>query len=112
MSDLDELEGMFASTIDTIRDKPKAKALDLADPVIGTQLRQTLESQHAIHGVFGRVYERLGGEEMVMEWADENRGKFISLLVGMAPNVAPTSAHHGDINIQINNNLISTALDG
>jgi len=103
MSDLDELDDFFDEEEVTQQFHAPAKP---------SEVRGILESQHAIHGAFGRIYDRLGGEDFLLEWANENRGKFISLLVSMAPGVAPTSGQTGDINIQINNNLVPTSLDG
>jgi len=73
---------------------------------------QQLETQHPMHGALGRVYQRVGGEERLVRYADENFGAFLKMMFAATPSVAPTNAIQGDINITINNNLISTALDG
>ena len=70
-----------------------------------------LSQQHAIHGMFGRVFDRLGGEEFLFDWAQENPGRFITLMTQMAPRVAPTSAIQGDVTIQVNAALKPTELD-
>ena len=82
------------------------------------QLRTVLEGQHAIHGIFGRTLEQLErkaidetGNGFVYNWAEENPGRFITLLVKMTPNLAPLQGMQGDINLTVNNNLITTALD-
>lgn len=76
-----------------------------------TQLRSILENQHAIHGMFGRVFERLGGEDFLYEWGVDNPGRYITLMCKMTPGLAPLQGMQGDINLTVNQNLISTSLD-
>ena len=82
------------------------------------QLRSVLEGQHAIHGIFGRVLEKLENKSMqetgngfVYNWAEENPGRFINLICKMTPSLQPLSGMQGDITLTINNNLIQTSLD-
>lgn len=75
------------------------------------KVRTALEGQHAIHGIFGSVFERLGGEELIYRWAKENEGRFITLLTNMTPGLQPTQALAGDINLHIHASLNTTDLD-
>ena len=75
------------------------------------QVKQALSAQHAIHGMMGRVFERLGGEDFMYEWALDNPGRFLGMLVKATPGLAPTQGMQGDINLTVNQNLISTSLD-
>lgn len=74
-------------------------------------VRSALEGQHAIHGVFGRVFDRLGGEEFLYDWAEENPGRFITLIVGMTPNLTPMNSVQGDVHLHVHASLQPTELD-
>ena len=76
-----------------------------------TQFKEVMQQQHVMHGMFSRVFERLGGEDFLYEWGEENPGRFITLMCKMTPNLAPLQGMQGDVNLTVNNNLISTALD-
>jgi len=75
------------------------------------RLVDVLRSQHALMGIYGNVFERLGGEQFLYEWAGDNPSKFLSMIVKMVPNIAPTQGIVGDINIRISSDLPRTALD-
>jgi hypothetical protein len=75
------------------------------------KLVDVLHSQHALMGIFGNVFERLGGEQFIYEWAEDNPTKYITLLTHMVPNLAPTQGLSGDINIRISSDLPRSALD-
>lgn len=75
------------------------------------KVRTALEGQHAIHGIFGSVFQRLGGEDFLYDWAEENPGRFITLLTKMTPGLAPTQGFQGDLNLHIHHSLGTTALD-
>ena len=75
------------------------------------RLVDVLRSQHALMGIYGNVFERLGGEQFLYEWANDNPSKFLSMIVKMVPNIAPTQGIVGDINIRISSDLPRTALD-
>ena len=75
---------------------------------VATQLAQ----QHAIHGLFGEVFEDMGGKEFLRDWAEENPGRFITLLTKMTPNMTPINTIQGDVNLVVHNTLGPTALDG
>ena len=75
------------------------------------QLRTVLEGQHAIHGMMARVFDRLGGEDFVYEWAQDNPGRFIGMFVKATPTLAPLQGMQGDIQLTVNNHLVSTSLD-
>ena len=75
-------------------------------------VRDVLDSQHPMHGLLGRVLERAGGEDYILEWAEDHPGQFIKLLVAnCVPAVQPQSGVQGDINITINEVLQPTSLD-
>ena len=75
-------------------------------------VRKTLHAQHPIHGAFANVFAKLGGEEFLLDWAEENPDKFLSMLTRMTPALQAGTGHQGDINITINSAIGSTELDG
>ena len=83
----------------------------IEDGKVVSKVRESLERQHAIHGVFGRVWDRLGGEEFLYEWAEENPGRFITLITKMTPGLAPTSGFQGKVVLHVDASLTPTALD-
>lgn len=58
------------------------------------------------------IYNRLGGEDRMLEWADENLGSFYHMMIKLRPQVAPNTGHSGKIEVNINTALQPTALDG
>ncbi len=76
-----------------------------------SDVRQALSAQHAIHGMFGSVFERLGGEEFLLEWAQDNPGRFLGMLTRMTPGLAPTTGLQGDIELHVHATLAPTELD-
>jgi hypothetical protein len=70
-----------------------------------------LANQHPIHGAFGRVFERLGGEEFLYNWGLENPTKFIMLMTKMTPSMAPTQGLQGNVNLHVHASLMPTELD-
>ncbi len=86
------------------------------DAVEGTELTKQvvgqLQGQHAIHGLIGRVFERIGGEDRMVTWADENPGRFFSMMVATTPNLTPVSTIQGDVNLVVHQALAPTDLDG
>ena len=76
------------------------------------QIKQALSAQHAIHGMMGRVFERLGGEDFMFEWAQDNPGRFLGMLVKATPGLAPTQGLQGDVHLHVHNTLGPSELDG
>ena len=74
-------------------------------------LNEVLDQQHVLHGAFGRVYDRLGGEEFLYGWAEDNPGRFLSMLVKMTPAVQPTAGIQGDVHLHVHAALAPTELD-
>ena len=75
------------------------------------RLVQVLHSQHALMGVYANVFQRLGGEDWILEWARENPSKYLNQLTRMVPNLQPTQGIQGEVNIRISNDLPRSALD-
>ena len=75
------------------------------------KLVRQLESQNEVHGMFGRVFMRAGGEEYLLQYALEQPGPFIKLVAGMSPGLIPQAGFQGDVSITINNTLPPTDLD-
>jgi len=75
------------------------------------RLHSEFEGYGAIPSLAVRVFERIGGEDAMVEYAEENRGWFYTHFLKMRPNVAPISGIQGEVNIVINNGLSRTALD-
>lgn len=73
-------------------------------------LRQTMSKQHSIHGEFGEVYESLGGQAHLKEWADENPTDFYRMFASMAPKPVQHK-HEGELKISLSLQR-NDALDG
>ncbi len=76
-----------------------------------TTLVKTLHAQHPIHGAFANVFAKLGGEEFLLEWAEENPDKFLSMLTRMTPALQPGATHQGDVKIRVDNAIGTSDLD-
>ena len=87
-------------------------AMLLADDEMTRRVKEVLHGQHAIMGIFGNVFERLGGEQFVYEWALDNPTKYITLLTQMVPKLAPSQAMTGELVIRIHPELGHSPLDG
>jgi hypothetical protein len=72
---------------------------------------EQLSSQCAVHGLLGEVFAEVGGKEFVVDWAQENPGAFIKLLVGATPSLQPMNTIQGDVNLHVHNTLGPTELD-
>ena len=75
------------------------------------RVKEVLHSQHAIMGIFGNVFERLGGEQFLLEWAQDNPTKFITLMTKMVPTLQPTSGLQGDVKLLVHPTLVPSELD-
>ena len=75
------------------------------------KLVQILQSQHALMGIYGNVFARLGGEQFLFEWAQDNPSKYLGMLVKMVPTLATSSGLQGDLNIRISADLPRSILD-
>ncbi len=75
------------------------------------QIKAALAGQHAIHGMLGRVFERLGGEDFMFEWAQNNPGRFLNMMVKATPSIAPTEGLVGDVHLHVHQSLVPTKLD-
>jgi hypothetical protein len=73
-------------------------------------LRDMLGAQHPLHGAFANVYERMGGEDQLLTWAEENQGEFYKMLVKLAPPPVQKGAS-GHLSVVINTALQPSALD-
>jgi hypothetical protein len=75
------------------------------------KLVDILHSQHALMGIYGDVFQELGGRAFLLEWAADNPSKFLSMLVKMVPNIAPSQGLQGDVVIRISADLPRSKLD-
>lgn len=73
-------------------------------------LQSTLHAQHPIHGLFGDVFDSVGGVDRLADWAEDNYGDFIRIFAKMAPAPQPDNQPQ-QIQIQINNQLGPSPLD-
>jgi hypothetical protein len=48
-------------------------------------LRQKMAGQHPFHEELACVYEQMGGQDALLEWAEENPGKFFDLMMKASP---------------------------
>ena len=78
---------------------------------ITQRVKEVLHSQHAIMGIFGNVFERLGGEDWLFEWAQDNPTKFITLMTKMVPTLQPTQGLQGDVKLIVHPTLVPSELD-
>lgn len=92
-------------------DEPIVGQLVAEDDKRVKAIRVALEGQHAIHGIFGSVFEKLGGEDFLLDWAVDNPGRFITLLTKMTPGLQPTQGFQGDLNLTVHESLGTTSLD-
>ena len=74
-------------------------------------IKAALGAQHAIHGMFADVLSDLGGKDFVLEYARDNPGRFLMMLVKMTPNLMPTTGFQGEVNLHVHNDLAPSELD-
>jgi len=48
-------------------------------------LKNKMASQHPFHESLANVYEQMGGDDALLEWAEENPGKFFDLMMKASP---------------------------
>lgn len=48
-------------------------------------LREKMAGQHPFHESLAIVYERMGAEDALQEWAEDNPGKFFELMMKASP---------------------------
>lgn len=77
-----------------------------------------LAGQNHVHGMLGDVLakceeraQRELGEGFVENWAWENPGSFIKLLVSCAPSVAAQTGVSGEVQLKVHHSLAPTTLD-
>jgi len=75
------------------------------------KVQEVMHAQHALHGVLADVWAELGGPAFVKEWAREQPGQFISMMVRLTPSMIPQHGIQGDVNIVVNNIFKPTELD-
>jgi len=81
------------------------------DVQITQNLQNTLGAQHAIHGLIGHAFERIGGAPRFVKWADEHETHFYKMLFASTPGMQPTTGFQGEVNLHIHNTLIPSDLD-
>lgn len=69
-----------------------------------------MAEQHPLHGMMARVLDDLGGQDFITDWADDNPGQFINMLMRLAP-AAPPKGAVGGVHLHIHPDLSPTALD-
>jgi len=75
------------------------------------RLVDSLAGQHPVHGMLGRVYQRIGGEDFVADWAEMYPGQYMKLLVGTTPGMQPMSPFQGDVHLHVHPALAPSPLD-
>ncbi len=48
-------------------------------------MREKMAGQHPFHERLADVYERMGGDDALQEWAEENPGQFYNMMMKAAP---------------------------
>lgn len=90
---------------------PKAlKALEEAK-TNEERLIPVLSAQHPIDGMIAEVFMEMGGKDYLKEWAIENPGKFLMLMMRQKPQSMPIVSQPGEIVIKIESSLSRTSLD-
>ena len=79
---------------------------------MASEVAVQLANQHPLHGVLGEVYDELGGKDFVKEWAEENPGAYIKLLMASTPSMTPMNHVQGDVTLIVHPTLAPTVLDG
>ena len=82
------------------------------------KILEQFEQQSAVHSMLGNVLVRMEakaeaelGHGFVDDWAWENPGSFIKLIVGSTPSIQPVSAVTGDVHLHVHHTLAPTELD-
>ena len=57
-------------------------------------VKSQLSSQNALHSMFANVLDRMGGEDFLNEWAEDNPTRFLNLMVKMTPGLMPLAPAH------------------
>ncbi len=78
---------------------------------MSSEVSTVLRGQHVLHGVLGEVYDELGGKELVKEWAKENPGGFIKMIMACTPSMTPMNHIQGDVHLHVHPALAPTELD-
>lgn len=73
---------------------------------------EQLEKQHPFHAAMGRTYDRLGGDDLLYGWAEENPGGFLKMIMATTPSMQPVTSIQGDVILHVHPSLAPTALDG
>ena len=83
---------------------------ELMDGVEGVSAH--LQSQHPLHALLGRTYERMGGDDWFVGWCEEHESAFVKLLFTATPAIQPVRGVQGEVHLHVHNTLGPTALDG
>jgi hypothetical protein len=89
---------------------PAQELMPVSNRAKAKSLIATMQETHPIYGVFARVFEELGGQDRLLDWADDNFTDFIRIFSKMVPS-GPANSGVSQINIQINNELGPSPLD-
>jgi hypothetical protein len=73
-------------------------------------LRERMTAQHPLHGMFANVFENLGGEAALLEWAEDNPAQFFAMFTKLAPAAIPKGTT-GAVHLHVHSDLAPTALD-
>lgn len=66
---------------------------------LAEQITNKLATQHPLHGLMGRVLDRVGGEEYVVAWAERNPTQFMRLLMQCVPTEQTNKVTAVQVNI-------------
>ena len=59
-------------------------------------LEEKMGGQHPFHGVLAEVFERIGGIEAMIDWAEDNPAMFYQMMAKAAPPPSQNRGGSGD----------------
>lgn len=74
-------------------------------PVLRTDLPAFMARHHPIHGIFGAVFEEVGGQAKMVDWAQKNYTEFVKIFARMAP-AAQADLSIKEMNIRVDSALV------
>jgi hypothetical protein len=76
------------------------------------QMMVQMKAQGPMYEMMANAFVRLGGEELVYDWGEENPGGIIRMMfTTCVPSLQPQSAIQGEVTLNVHHSLAPTALD-
>jgi hypothetical protein len=68
-------------------------------------LVEQLRTQHPAHAIVGDIWEMVGGTQWAANWARENPGGYMKILMSATPTVSPMNHVQGDVVLHVHPSL-------